>query len=69
MLTVTATDGHDHFVGVSINVTVEEPPNLPPVITLTSPVSNSTVEGVVTLRGLATDPEGEPLKIFLTVFS
>ncbi len=61
LLSVSATDGHDHTVIVSINVTVEEPPNFPPIISLTSPEANSTVQGVVTLRGLATDPEGEGL--------
>jgi len=61
VLSVSVTDGHDHTVVVSINVTVEEPPNHPPIISLTGPESNTTVEGVVTVRGLATDPEGEPI--------
>jgi WD40 repeat protein len=63
VITVTADDGHDHIVATAVNITVEEPPNLPPVITLSGPEANSTVKGVVTISGLASDPEGEFLAV------
>ncbi len=62
MITVTVDDGEFQVSSV-VNITVEEPPNLPPMITLTSPPSDSTVKGIVTVTGLASDPEGEPVSV------
>jgi hypothetical protein len=62
MITVTVDDG-EYTVASDVNITVEEPPNLPPEITLTSPPSNSTLKGTVTVTGLASDPEGEPVTV------
>jgi hypothetical protein len=42
-----------------VNVTVEPPENMPPIITLTSPESNSSVSGSVTVTGLASDPDDD----------
>jgi hypothetical protein len=66
-VSLTVDDGHDHVVSVSIMVTVEEPVNLRPVVTLTSPESNTTVKGVVTITGLAFDPEGDVLDVMVAI--
>ena len=56
-ITLTVNDGH-HNVNAFVNVTVEEPPNLPPQVSISSPEPESTVKGVVKLTGLVADPEG-----------
>jgi hypothetical protein len=62
-ITVEADDGHGHTVSVSINISIVEPVNLRPQISLTSPLSNTTVKGTVLVTGLAIDPEGEDLLV------
>jgi len=66
MINVTVDDG-EYQVSSVVNITVEEPPNLPPEITLTSPPSNSNVMGVVSVTGLASDPEGEPVHVIYAI--
>ena len=63
MLSVTADDGRGLISTAVVNVTVEPPENRPPVLTLSSPPSNTTVNGVVTVTGTASDPEGEPVTV------
>ncbi|UCC93693.1 MAG: hypothetical protein JSW25_03250, partial [Thermoplasmata archaeon] len=57
-ISVTAEDGRGLSSTAFVNIRVEPPENLPPIITLTSPESNSTVSGLITVTGLASDPDG-----------
>jgi len=58
LIAVHANDGHGHTVVVGVNVTVAEPQNLPPLLSVTAPANNSQVQGVVNVTGTASDPEG-----------
>jgi hypothetical protein len=57
-VTVTADDGHGHAVTVGVNVTVARPQNQPPTLSVTSPTNSSQVQGVVTISGTSSDPDG-----------
>ncbi len=61
-ITLTVSD-NEYDVTATVNVTVEEPENLPPVITLTSPPSNTSVSGIVIVTGVVTDPEGDDVTV------
>jgi hypothetical protein len=58
MLSVTASDGRGLSSTAYVNITVEPPADRPPVITLISPESNTTVSGTTVVTGTAVDPEG-----------
>ncbi len=57
-ISVTADDRWGLSSTAYVNVTVEPPENRPPTISVTSPEANSTVSGLVTVQGVASDPEG-----------
>ena len=58
-LTLTASDAIGASSVASVNVLVEEPPvNLPPVVNITSPVSDQFFDET-TLSATASDPEGD----------
>jgi len=67
LVSVTVDDGHGHPVTVGVNVTVARPPNLPPVLAVTSPANSSQLEGVVTIRGTALDAEGPVATVRLSI--
>ena len=66
-VSVTVDDGHGHMVTVGVNITVARPPNLPPVLAVTSPANNTQIEGVVTIRGTALDAEGPVATVMVSV--
>jgi hypothetical protein len=63
LLSVTGDDGRGLSSTAVVNITVEPPENLPPVLTLSSPPSDTNVDGVVTVTGTANDPEGDPVTV------
>ena len=62
-LTVTGTDPQGQSVSASVNISViDPPPNLPPVVQVTSPENDANVNSIselLTFSSTATDPEGE----------
>ncbi len=67
LVSVTVDDGHGHLVNVGVNVSVVRPPDLSPVVTVTSPANNSQLEGVVTITGTALDAEGPVATVLVSV--
>ncbi|MCJ2540967.1 MAG: Ig-like domain-containing protein, partial [Candidatus Thermoplasmatota archaeon] len=63
LISVTANDGRGLSSTAVVTITVEPQGNIPPMITLTSPPSNTTVSGVVTVTGTASDPDGGPVTV------
>ncbi|MCK5254188.1 MAG: hypothetical protein KAQ96_14615 [Thermoplasmata archaeon] len=63
MISVTANDGRGLSSTAVVNITVEPQGNIPPIIILVSPPSNTTVSGVVTVTGTASDPDGGPVTV------
>jgi len=62
-ITLTVDDGRGFKVNATVNIIVVPPENKAPVVHLVAPASNSTVSGVVSISGTASDPEGVTLEV------
>ena len=68
-ITVQATDGQD-YTNASLTVTVSNlnpQINAPPVVNITNPLDGSFVTGIVTLRGTASDIDGDIEKVEIRI--
>ena len=60
-------DGIEYSEAIDIYLSVKNIENLKPSVSILSPSLNSSVEGITTIQGIATDQEGSIVKVEMSI--